>query len=616
MSNQSSESQDPTGRGRQLLRAVNERLRVYETYQSVLQQANIPTRPRGYVTDVLRRSGIVAGSVFTGLWLAWIGFPQAAVWPSDRFLRLGGLFVGVSAAIGATHSVLRLAYPFVVQRRRRRRINAALPHAVIGINALVQGQVRPVEALRMLSRHPDAYGGVTEEVIRIIADVDQLGADLPAALRRAEQTSPSDQLTAFFRNLRSAIQSHGRPQQFLQQASTQQIDTMQATESDRIDTLTALVESYLVFGFLGPIILITTLITFGLTDVNTTPYVYATTYLIVPVIGIGFLLLVVYFTSAPVSGGRYPPDQRDESGSHGYWRHQRRLSMWAAVRNPFEAISNDPRRTLLITVPLAGMLAGGAVLTGHVQPTRAAITTQPVATTTWLVTLPGAIIAGGFAVGYRRQERRRTRVHNHIGAALKSLADANATGLSLAAGAAQYGNQSDSPVADSFKSVATNIELTADVTGAFQRFGSQVGSLRVTRTLALLTEANKAADDLAPVLRRLATYLEHRKTLDAERAETMQPYLFLLTAGVLIYLGIAVVLVVILIPALPDPDALGTETVPIPPELVRMALYHSSLLQSVFAGLIIGRLQANNASRGVLYMLVFATATTGAFVFI
>ncbi|MBN3037763.1 MAG: type II secretion system F family protein [Candidatus Diapherotrites archaeon] len=170
---------------------------------------------------------------------------------SDVFLRLA------AAVLGALLSFF-LVYIYPLERidSRKKRIDAELPLALNYMAAIMGSGAPPITAFSMVARFEE-YEEMSTEAKKIVRDTDVLGMDLPRALTREADNSPSQQLREIMKSLRSEIISGGNITQFFEEKARDRMAHYARQQNEYKQASDTLASIYLVVALVAPLLFIT-----------------------------------------------------------------------------------------------------------------------------------------------------------------------------------------------------------------------------------------------------------------------------------------------------------------------------------------------------------------------
>ncbi|MFP4625475.1 MAG: type II secretion system F family protein [Natronomonas sp.] len=581
-------------------------------YQRWLGRARIGTTYDVYLSRTVTHAAIAAIAGFVVV-LVFVAFRNLAnvggsfgTGVGVSFALLGGLLSATGVAVGY------LGYPLLVSRRRGRRIDLVVPHVIVYLRAINQGSGNPTGVIRELSKLERVYGEAALEFATIRKDIDLYNDRLLTAIENAEQLTPSNALEEFFDDLVSVLESGGDLESFLDQKATEQFQRTKAELEELQDALVTLAEAYVSLVFVGPLLLLVVLIVLGITGSGVVDYLYLLTYLGIP-LGILASMAVVHLLSSPYQIQTGATIEPDESAAHPpessepwfeeYLEEIGRRRLRRRVRDPLATFSRTPLYTVGVTVPVAIVVVGVAVVAGVLNPALETYAAEPIRFTTGFVVVPVLVVTVPLMAFHERGRKRRHAIQERFPDVLFTLASSNERGMSFVEGVELVSRRYDDPIGKEFRTLHRDVELDGDTTGALSALANRLRNPRLTMTISVIRELIAATDDLSNPLRSLANDLENRLSIQRSRRTEMSTYAIVVILGIFLYLLLVVVLDSFFIPQLTEVPAQDTRLFGSEPpvQIYRTIFFHSALIQAFGNGLLVGLLTDDSMYSGLKY---------------
>ncbi|MFC7132180.1 MULTISPECIES: type II secretion system F family protein [Salinibaculum] len=622
------------------------------------------------LTVLLSASGVLAG----------LQSPVAA--PSDigsavsanRTLVVGAA-VSLLAAVGIGVSTWygRLYYPRMVVGRRRRAINVTLPHAIVYMYALSHGGMNLYEVIRELAGSQDAYGEVAREFDTVVRDTELFGNDLYTALSNARNLTPSDNLEQFLDDTLSVLDSGGDVTIFFEDEAQNYLDEAEDEQERFLETLALLSEVFIVGFVAAPLFIIVILLVMNLMGANTLFQLGLIVYAVLP-LGIAGFLVLLDILSAPyvqerveladdhdgrerflvgrivwdaarrageslrIAGAKaaaairrepytppvVTPAMRVADSHRRYRQHRRKRALRDLLYQPVVAVQRRPMLSLVGTVPLALVFAAAVALTGTATPSLAALSDQPIRTTTWLVCLPVLVAAVPLAALHERKTRRQKSITRRFPDTLNILSSANKMGISFTDALGLVSRWTSGPIGEELRLVRNDIKWNRDTAGALRSCANRLNTPRLSRTVRLIGGGLRSSSDLSKILSIAAEDTRSRHKMDRKRYRELSSYTSVVIIGFLVYLMVIILLVnnyLEPIAATPAVEAPAGQDTPISVAGIDVAtytalFYHSALVQAIGSGLIAGKLADNSLLSGLKYSILLVVLAVLAFVIV
>jgi flagellar protein FlaJ len=219
-------------------------LDYFESLRPKLSKANVGITLPEYISMIIFSS--LSMMLFTFIFLGTL---------MTLMMGLSGLVIGLAA--GLVVSILSAGalyiYPSILISSRASKIKDTLPFATMYLSTMAGTGTSLPQIFKSLAE-VDEYGEVSNEAEKISRDIETFGMDVSKALERAAQRTPSDDFKELMWGMNHIITTGGSLRDFLQQRSEKLMDDYQRRIEEFSETLSLLVEMYIVLVIVGSII--------------------------------------------------------------------------------------------------------------------------------------------------------------------------------------------------------------------------------------------------------------------------------------------------------------------------------------------------------------------------
>lgn len=585
----------------------------------------------------IRLAPVVSEAVFGGLAGGAVTWP--AVWLGGGAVLAGA--VGAGLAYGGRWWAIG-----VRARNRGVLIDESLPRTVAFVYALSRsGMVYP-HILRTVAINRRYFGESAEEVAAVVKDVDFFGVDVSAGLRRIGQESPSEQFADFAENFANVIRSGRNVSRFLRLQYEQLQERRLDHQRRLLDLYAALGEAYVAVLVAGPLFLITILVIFGLLNGGTIGALQLVIYLMIPLANLGFIVYLGTISGPLSVDQRLPKAGRPAAGGVAAEgrpmapdggrpatlpANRRRLRLYNRLRRirrigsrPVAMLIRRPLTLVYLTGPLTvigvGMIGWGLVRSHGLS-------------VSWiddLIVLAGLVLFGSFAIVQEVHDRRRRQVENAIPDLLDRLANANEAGMTFTEALRRVDRGDLGRLNVEVSRLISDITWGGRTERALYRFADRLRSPSVVRVVALVTNAMRASGRVGPVVRIAAEEAREDHRLRTKRREEMLMYTIIVYLAFVVFLLIALALRLVLIPAMPSAEALGSVAGQQPAGLapaIDLAgaaarqgylrlLFHGAIVQAVCSGFVAGQMGEGLVRNGAKHATVMVGVAYAVFVMV
>ena len=668
--------------------------------ESSLRAAFVGVSHRVYASKTLLMAAVfgVAGSVF-GVYLAAVvvqtfaisaaalrellpgplGFvANVAAMPALTVFELFGLLLVSGATVGAASAVgtYLVRWKYLDQRARARRIqiDATLPQTIAFVYALSRSGMPFQKVLATLTENQHVYGEAAREFGVAVRDVRGFGTDLPTALQRMGERTPSQRLDDFTENLTSVLASGQSLSTFLREQYDRFQTESEAQQRQYLELLATFAEVYVTVLVAGPLFFITILVVVGLVIQDTLPLLRLVTYVAIPLASVGFVVYVDSVTESLRGPGRSgsAADATDASAAADAattaadldadagavsadggvvaddpWRANReRLAVYDRVSSatrvlarPGRSMLENPLYTLGVTVPLGlvwlvATLDGGAA----VEALRAALLpgvegdwTEFAAVVDGTVVELTLLVAFGVTVAYEVRKRRLKAIQREMPDFLDRMASVNEAGVTVVQSLERLARSDLGPISEELRRTWRDVQWGASLREALHGFERRAQAPMVSRAVTLVTNAVAASGDISPVLRIAANEAQDSRRLVRERRQEMLTYLVVIYISFVVFLGIVVALTLAFIPAVEaasQSSAIGSGEVrgvstgvfsglsTVDTAAYELLFFHTASIQAVCSGLVAGQLGEGRVFDGLKHAVVLLAASYALFAFL
>ena len=586
----------------------------------------------------------------------------------------GALF-GVGTYYGRWLLVDNTAYA------RAGKIEATLPRTVAFVYALSRSGMSFPKVMNTLADNEDVYGEAARELGVAVREMETLGADPITAMDRLSERTPSDNMSEFAGNLSSVLGSGRNLSEFLRSQYHRYQDEAESQQEQYLEILSTMAEAYVTVLVAGPLFLITILVVIGLVlGQNTMLVLRFVVYLGVPLATLAFAVYIDSVSqrtggagaatesytdprttalgggdaddggleplattgSVAVDGAGQPVATTDGGGEAAAdggtvtdrattdrWAESRqRLAAYDAVesylallRRPGRLFRERPSVTAWVTVPIAFvwiLLRVGAVPTTPL----AAVRTLDSPLVEGLV-----FVIGVYAAVYEYESRRTKQIETAVPDFLDRMASVNDAGMSVVESVETLSHDDVGALTPELRRTWRDVEWGADLVTALHRLRERVGSVMVTRAVALTTNAVAASGDVAPVMEIAADEARSTQQLRRERRQVMATYMIVIYVSFFVFLAIVGALTTAFLPAIEGAELSGSVTggssVPgvgggagalsgiqdVNSAQYVVLFFHAAVVQGLSSGVIAGQLGEGNVRDGAKHVtLMLAVA--------
>lgn len=618
-----------------------------KSLKTKLDQAQIGISADLYLSRVILAS-LLIGALFLFLFaISIIGLFAGGIINNLTVPLIVSMFIVIVISLMSLSTAY--VYPGYFARRRGKKIDKTMPHATTFMYALSRGGLSFINILRILSKSEDTYGEVSREVQPIVNDMDFFSKDLNRAIRDASMRTPSDKFEKFADDLINILDSGADLTDFLYGKSEEYMEDAKREQKNFIDMLSLLGEVYVTAFVAGPLFLIIISVVMTMLGGGATTQLYGIVYLLLPVMNIAFFILIDTIT---VDEGKIKSLIETEDETYSYdqlkdrfadydgekeqivdniMKKKKERSRREFLRNPLDFFMTNPKKVLYFSAPLGILFILFAVVAGLAEPSIKALINNPISVTSSLFIIPFFITFLPLTVFHEIKMRRHNKMLKKLPDILNQLAGSNKIGLTLIKGLSKTAQNTTGKLGEELKQVRNDISWNSDVNKALIDFANRVKQPEISRTMKLITEANKSTGNISKVLEVAAKDVKQRQKLKKEREIEMLMYTIVLIISFVVYLFVIAMLdstfleqISNLEPAQSGSSGAGQGSTAgqavnlsdVPVDIFRVVFFHSTIIQAIGSGVLAGYLGSNDPYNGLKYTLALILISLTAFTYI
>ncbi|MGM0606746.1 MAG: type II secretion system F family protein, partial [Halobacteriota archaeon] len=523
-----------------------------------------------------------------------------------------------------------------------REINTLLPDAVSFMYALSLGGMSQIEIIETMAAAEDTYGEVSNEFRTILQETRYFDTDYRAAIQRRAIQTPSAELSQFFTDMLSIIDSGGSMTDFLDDKKDIHFRHAKEEQERMLETLELFSEMYITIS-LFPLLLIVILVILDMIGGSQELLLYGTVYALIPGLGLAFLVIVSTVRTDEHGDGYLEVDENvnrynfDEESNglklglinqfKGAYRIFDRIASregthvaMEVFKNPHHFLRDNPIYTLAVTVPASIAFVTVAVLIGSVPVTWSGVIDHPVWSTIVYVYVPLFVICIPFAVFWEWNIRQRRSVLNGLSENLRKLASANATGLTLLESIKVVADTTPGKLGEEFQTIHSKSNYGMHLKESLVVFNNKYHIPRLARTVKLVSKAQEISSQISTVLSTAAVATETQEDIERDRKQRALMQVAIIVLTYLTLLGVIALLKAQFVDVMAEvteqaggsAGGRGQEFgVSMDLGLLSLLFFHAVTLQAILSGLVCGYIRDANLASGVKYVILLSSAALG-----
>ena len=553
-------------------------------------------------------------------------------------LTTGLVFGAIGFAIGFGSLV---SVPYFRASAREREINMLMSDSVSFMYALSVGGMNQLEIMRAMAKADDTYGEFAKEFQSIVLETEYFDTDYRTAVQNQAMETPSDELSQFLTDMLSILDSGGDMTDFLRDQKDKHMRTAKQQQETLLDTLELFGEMYMTLS-LFPLLLIIILVIMSMMGEGGQEFLlFATVYGLIPLVGIGFLVLVSTVTQDEIGDGYLRPNSGEEftveegigvfnpglveeyTGERTVFdkikRREGTHELMEILRAPHLFFRDHPLMVLVVTVPFTLLVLIGAVVTGNAPISLEGMQEQVVWGTFIWIYVPVYLNLLPLAIFHEWNVITRRRVLSNLSENLRKLASANDTGMTLLESIKTVADTSSGKLAQEFETMHAKVNYGTSLKDALREFNNKYHIPRLARTTKLIAEAQEASSQIQDVLSTAATASENQDDIERDRKSRTRMQVAIIIMTYLTLLAVMALLKVQFLDTMSGLSAAETSnggdavgggddfTGDIDPDMLSMLFFHAVTLQAIISSFIAGYIRNVDIISGVKFAVILST---------
>jgi len=569
-------------------------LNLREQLRSSYVKSGIKTDFDKYVRYMTYSSVGIGIATFIVLIALSVYFPDIIPVPFVGVFIILSLFLYglISFVVGLLVASVFLLYIVNGTGNRKKRIETFLLNTSSYVMILSAAGTNPDMILRYAAEEdPDII--LSDEIQSIVTRMDVMGQDIHSALDSTEKESPSREYTTFLKGLNMTVLTGGSLRDYTTNLINSQFESNRSKVQQFLDTLGFIGEIYIILLVFFPLfmtimfsIMAMTGAEFGGLSVVTLMYIIG--LIIIPVVGIAFLLLADTIQAGVIVGGR-------ESILGG-----KRLAYGVSI------ILGMLGFTLYLF-----LVEGPAFFSSLSIPALLGSTDIATLIDALIVALIVALVP--LSVYHHLVYSRSRAIDNGLPVLARGIADAGMIGMTLVQAIETTQRECEGPLGAELEKLNADISWRVPIDDALDKFAERCGTALSHQMALLLKAVNKAGENVRDGLRLIGSYIEETSNISGYMKAQMGPGIMIIYLSLAVFLIVEYMLATTLFAVLAETGTGGMmggiEIGVFPYDEVIQATKISVVIEAVLAGLASGKMSTGSVLNGFIHMLILVTAS-------
>lgn len=585
--------------------------------------------------------------------------PNSIITSLVRALRIPALILIGAIVVGGLGTIITffgyIKYPSMSANSRGREINVLLPDVLTYMYALSIGGLNQIEIFKAVADAEDTYGEVSKEFNIMLKETEYFETDYRSAIHEHSKRTPSSELEIFLSDMLAILSSGGDLESFLEDQNRKFMRAAKQQQEQTLETLELFGEMYMTLS-LFPLLLIIVMMTMSIMGEANMTIMYGIVYALIPLLGIGFLVMISTVKGDAVGDGILTMDDQDKdemtenvlSGSDladeysekkesdvfkNIKSKEDRSHIEFVLKQPHKFFSKYPTYTLIGTIPLSILFMVVMVISG-IAPTTVDGFMEDAVIGSFVFFYAPIYIAGlPLAVFYEINYRSRHKITGRLSEVLRKLANANDTGQTLLESLKTVSEGSRGKLSDELKEMHYKVQYGQTLKEAFIEFNNKYRIPRLARTVKLIVKSQETTEEIGEVLTTAARVSENQDDIVRERKSRARMQVAIIIMTFLALLGVMAILQTQFVTVMADLASSGSGggggggsgsgsgagaagggsgqqssfNVDIDVDELSMLFFHAVTFQAVLSGMISGYMRRASLLAGLKYVLILQT---------
>jgi archaeal flagellar protein FlaJ len=200
---------------------------------------------------------------------------------------------------------------------------------------------------------------------------------------------------------------------------------------------------------------------------------------------------------------------------------------------------------------------------------------------------------------------------------MRDLATASKTGMPLQTALEHASKRQYGPLTAELKILVSQMSWGMNFNQAMMEFSNRIDLPVIRKATVLILEAGRHGGNLHDIFESTAKYVENVNSWSARRRMQTMPYVAIFYFSLFIYLFIIIIISNMMFTPLSQMETSGVPFLQsvLAPSQARRVFLHTALMESLFGGLIAGKINENTFSAGLKHATVLALSSGLAFYF-
>jgi len=198
--------------------------------------------------------------------------------------------------------------------------------------------------------------------------------------------------------------------------------------------------------------------------------------------------------------------------------------------------------------------------------------------------------------------RWRKAIDERLPDLFRSIVQAQETGMTLPQAMEDAAKRDYGPLTTELRKMTTQISWGMSFEDALLALSHRVNTVLIQRTVPMIIEASRSGGQVEKVFDPMGKFIQSTLLLDKERRTQTRPYIAIIYVSFFVFIFTVVLLFKSFFVSIQQLPMLGTALMS--PEEIRRLFFHMTIVQSLFGGLVAGKMGEGTINAGLKHSLI------------
>lgn len=282
------------------------------------------------------------------------------------------------------------------------------------------------------------------------------------------------------------------------------------------------------------------------------------------------------------------------------------------IKNPYATLCIYPDYTFILSAPLALIF----LISGFIRNWPNPIVDDVIFFSVLIAIAPASLM-------YQKKMKHVSKIEEYLPTFLRDISEMSRAGLTLPRAVATVAKGEYGELSNEIKKMNTRMSWGVSFEKALLTFARKMNTALIGRSVALITQASKAGGKVSQVLEAAARDATEVKQLERERKGNMMVYLVIIYMSFFVFLFVIAMLATTFVPTMATAGQAATDAGAgsqfmgaFNPDLFIRIMFHASLIQGFFSGLVAGQMGEGAATAGLKHSIILSMIAWVTFTFL